>query len=131
MKYFASCLLALCVGFGAVAQTGPGSGDHSGIEYIDIIHCTHTDYGYTDHPYIVEDLQQRFLDIAIDAAGATSHLPRDERFYWTAEVLDIVWRWWKNATPERRSELIRLIQSGQIDIAALPFNVHPFLNARQ
>ncbi|HBB92606.1 MAG: hypothetical protein A2X22_09560 [Bacteroidetes bacterium GWF2_49_14] len=123
--------LALFVGIAASAQTDIGTYDHSGIEYIDIIHCSHTDYGFTDHPYIVEDLQLRFLDIAIDAASASSHLPTDERFYWTAEALDIVWRWWQNAAPDRKSELKRLIDNGQIEITALPFNVHPFLNVRQ
>ena len=121
----------LSAGIAAYAQTGPGTGDSSGIEYIDIIHCTHTDYGFTDHPYIVEELQQRFLDIAIDAADATSHLPAGKRFYWTAEALDIVWKWWENASPERRSLLEKLIHSGQIDVSALPFNVHPFLNPGQ
>jgi len=127
---FICLFLALSV-FASLAQIKPTSGTGPAIEYIDIIHCSHTDYGYTDHPFIVEELQQKFLDIAIDAALATNHLPAGQRFCWTAEALDIVWRWWKNATPERRSELIRLIESGQIDIAALPFNVHPFLNARQ
>lgn len=128
---FVLCLLWAVPQAALLAQRNQASNDDPGIEYIDIIHCSHTDYGYTDHPYIVEDLQQRFLDIAIDAASATSLLPSGQRFYWTAEALDIVWRWWNKATPERRSELIRLIQSGQIDITALPFNVHPFLNARQ
>lgn len=121
----------LFMGLTAYAQPNSGINDHSGIEYIDIIHCSHTDYGYTDHPYIVEDFQQRFLDIAIDAASATSGLPADQRFYWTAEALDIVWRWWQNASPDRRSELKKLIDNGQIEISALPFNVHPFLNDRQ
>ena len=124
-------IVSLCLWIETNAQTGSSTSDTLEIEYIDIIHCTHTDYGYTDHPYIVEELQSKFLDIAIDAASATSHLPEDRRFYWTAEALDVVFRWWEKASPERRLELERLINNGQIDISALPFNVHPFLNAKQ
>ena len=125
--------LLLFITFGAVinAQKSLNSNKVSGIEYIDIIHCTHTDYGYTDHPYIVEDIQQKFLNMAVDAASETCNLPADERFCWTAEALDVVWKWWQNATPDRRSEIKKLIQDGQIDVSALPYNIHPFLNARQ
>ena len=113
------------------AQTNVRADEIVSIEYIDLIHCTHTDYGYTDHPVIIEELQQKFLDIAIDAASATSHLHPDQQFYWTAEALDVVWNWWKNASPDRRSELISLINKGQIDISAIPYNFHPLLNDRQ
>ena len=124
-------LLIILFGIPAKGQIQTGKDSITGIEYIDIIHCTHTDYGYTDHPVIVEELQAKFLDIAIDAASATSHLPINKRFYWTSEALDVVWEWWKEAPQERREELKRLIDNGQIDISALPYNVHPFLNARQ
>jgi hypothetical protein len=128
MKFDVLFFLALLPGLSTLAQTNSAKEDASGIEYIDLIHCTHTDYGYTDHPIIVEDFQKRFLDIAVDAAEATRQLPEDQRFYWTAEALDVVWRWWNEAIPERRSQLLELVKDGQIDITALPFNVHPFLD---
>ncbi len=134
MKHIGSCFLVLFI-FLTIFKTevnGQKDSDKElDIEYIDLIHCSHTDYGYTDHPVIIEELQPTFLDIAIDAAGATSQLPVNERFCWTAEALDVVWEWWKRATPERRLELIRLIDNGQIDISALPYNLHPFLTERQ
>lgn len=120
-------LLMLC---GLAIKAQSTTDETSKIKYIDIIHCTHTDYGYTDHPIIIEDIQKGF-DIALDAASATSNLPVGERFCWTAEALDVVWEWWKEASPERQEELKRLIKNGQIDISALPYNVHPFLSARQ
>ncbi len=123
---FFICFFLICV---LATQGNPKETPE--IKYIDIIHCTHTDYGYTDHPVIVEELQQRFLDIAIDAASSTLELPKAERFKWTAEALDPVWEWWKKASPERKKELLQAIENGQIDVAALPYNVHPFLNARQ
>ena len=89
-KNILAASLFLVLGIAINAQKSSNPDETYGIKYIDIIHCTHTDYGYTDHPYIVEELQQKFLDIAVDAAGATSHCPVNERFYWTAEALDVV-----------------------------------------
>ena len=101
------------------------------IKYIDLIHCTHTDYGFTDHPYIARHLHELYLDVAIDAALATSNKKPEEQFGWTAEALDPVYQWWLKASPERRNDMLKVIQSGQLDITALPFNTEPFLNKKQ
>lgn len=101
------------------------------VKYIDLVHCSHTDYGFTDHPIIAQDLQKRFLDIAIDAALATQKKPASQQFKWTAEALDIVRDWWLENQPKRRKDLLKCIQSGQIAINALPFHIHPFINERQ
>lgn len=101
------------------------------IKYIDLVHCSHTDYGFTDHPMIAQELQRRFLDIAVDAAILTRENPKNEQFRWSAEALDVVKDWWEHATPERQKELLNSISSGQIAINALPFHIHPFINERQ
>ena len=101
------------------------------IKYIDLVHCTHTDYGFTDHPMIAQELQRRFLDIAVDAAILTRNNPKNEQFRWSAEALDVVKDWWEHATPERQKELLKSIESGQIAVNALPFHIHPFINERQ
>lgn len=101
------------------------------IKYIDLVHCSHTDYGFTDHPMIAQELQRRFLDIAVDAAILTRDNPKNEQFRWSAEALDVVKDWWEHATPERQNELLKTIRSGQIAINALPFHIHPFINERQ
>jgi len=44
-----------------VAQQTTGQG----IRHVDIIHHTHTDFGYTDMPSVCRDLQVRFLDAAL------------------------------------------------------------------
>ena len=51
-------------------ETGP-----SAIQHIDLVHLSHTDVGYTDHPIVCRELQVRYLDIAIDAALATQNQP--------------------------------------------------------
>src|SRR5580700_1482081 len=35
-----------------------------------LVHFTHTDLGFTDHPVVAEELQRRYLDIAVDASLA-------------------------------------------------------------
>jgi hypothetical protein len=50
------------------------------IKSIELIHCTHTDYGFTDNPVIVLDLQKRYLDIALDAIIETSDSTDNKKF---------------------------------------------------
>lgn len=76
------------------------------IEYIDLVHLSHTDYGYTDHP-------------------------EKPKFCWTAEALNTVYEWWQEASVDRRENLLRAIDSGQFEITAAPFNVNPLHNANQ
>lgn len=93
------------------------------IQYIDLVHCTHTDYGYTDHPVIIEELQTRFFDMAVSLALKSEGAKQP--FVWTAESMEPVERWWREASAERRKGLLRLIGNKQISINALPFNFNP------
>ncbi len=100
------------------------------IEHIDIVMLSHLDVGFTDQPYLViNELQRRYLDVALDAALATANEPVENRFHWTAESLIPVLAWWQKASPERRQELLREIRNGQMDVGAMPFNTLPFENA--
>ena len=45
------------------------------VKQLDLIHFSHTDYGFTDHPAVCRDLQRRYLDLALDTAQATRRLP--------------------------------------------------------
>lgn len=122
-------LIILCCGCSVVhAQQKDKMPD---IEYIDIIHFCHTDYGFTDDPEIATELHRKFLDIGIDAVLETVNDKSKPKFYWTAEAFETVYTWWTKATPERRKDLLKAINSGQLEITAMPFNVHPFFNSRQ
>ena len=79
--------------------------DCSIIKHINIVHMTHTDIGFTDHPLVCRRQQMRYLDIAIDAVLATSDRPAEGRFHWTAETTLAVDDWWKTADPQRRDRL--------------------------
>ena len=100
------------------AQTGK-------IRHIDLIHHSHTDVGYTDLPSVTRELQVRFLDAAIEACLL------NPRFRWTCEVTMTIADFWRQAPAARRAQFVQLVQKGQIDVMALPFNQAPFMNARQ
>jgi hypothetical protein len=103
----------------------------SAIQRIDLVHLSHTDVGYTDHPVVCRELQVRYLDIAIDAALATENRPEGIRFCWTAESAIGVDDWWRLATPERRADFLKAVDSGQIAVAAMAMNNTAFLNSQQ
>jgi hypothetical protein len=101
------------------------------IQHMDLVHFCHSDYGFTDHPTICRELQRRYIDIAIDAVLETLERPAENRFCWTAEAVIAVRDWWYAATPDRRDDFLRAVDSGQLDITALPLNQTPTLNRRE
>jgi hypothetical protein len=115
----------------ADAAVSPKEIGPSAIQHIDLVHLSHTDVGYTDHPIVCRELQVRYLDIAIDAALATQNRPEGSRFCWTAESAMGVNDWWRSATPERRADFLKAIDSDQIAVAAMAMNNTAALNGRQ
>ena len=110
----------------AEAAAAPGL-----IKQIDLVHFSHTDYGFTDHPSVCHELYRRYLDIAVDAALATTNYPEGARFCWTAETTEPVRAWWEAASPARRKEFLQAVRLGQLEVSALPLNNTPFLNGEQ
>lgn len=120
---------ALVVFFAAISVPASAGGGYDGkVRQIDIINWTHTDYGFTDHPLILFELQKRYIDIAIDYAERSSGNAPGERFTWTVEALDPLWRWWNEADESRRKKFLKAVDRGQIDVNIMPFNIHPFYN---
>lgn len=117
-------LIATACAAGDAADTGR-------IRHIDLVHFSHTDYGYTDHPAVCRDMQRRYLDIALDAIQATRAKPPAGRFAWTAETTVAVLDWWKAADPARRQAFLEAIRAGQLEVSALPLNNTPCLDRRQ
>ena len=72
------------------------------VQRIDMVHMSHTDVGFTDHPLACRRQQMRYLDIAIDAVLATKDNAPEERFCWTAEAALTVDDWWQAANASRR-----------------------------
>jgi hypothetical protein len=109
----------------------PPTGAESAIKEIEIVHFSHTDVGFTDHPDVCRDLYRRYFDIAVDTALDTMKGPPNHRFFWTAESTMPVTDWWQSASPARRKQLVQVLRAKQIELAAMPFNNTPFLNAAQ
>ncbi len=101
------------------------------IKRVDIVQHSHTDIGYTDHPMITRIRQTHYLDIAIDAVLETKNLPEKSKFFWTAEVGISVDDWWKEATPQRRAQLLEAIRTGQLEITAMAMNQTPMMNSKE
>ena len=121
-------LVLLAVAAAASAQEPTTAGV---IRRIDIVHMTHTDVGFTDHPIVCRRQQMRYLDIAIDAVLATSDAPPEARFCWTAETTLAVDDWWQAASAVRREDFLRAVGTGRLEIAALAMNQTPTLNPVQ
>lgn len=133
MKHILIVLSVLSCAFCAQATLKSDISDNKrdtlGIKYVDIVHCTHTDYGYTDHPVIAVDLHKRYLDVALDLALESQHNKPGERFTWTAEALDPFYLWWKEASASRRKDMLKMIKNGQIAVNNMPFHIAPFINS--
>jgi len=113
-----------------VARGAKGQGNvENEFEYIDLVHFTHTDLGYTDHPDIMHEMHRRFIDIAIDAALKTTN--NSTPFCWTAEVLGPVYDWWNEADNNRKNDLLKVIRSGQFEVCGIPYNFDAFLGENE
>jgi len=98
-------------------------------EYIDLVHFTHTDLGYTDHPDVMHEMHRRFIDIAIDAALNTTN--KSTPFCWTAEVSGPIYDWWNEADAKRRNDLLTVIGTGQFEVCGIPYNFDAFLGENE
>ena len=107
-------------------QTAPAA-----IQEVNLVHFSHTDVGFTDHPAVCRELYRRYLDIALDTVLDSMKGPPEGRFCWTAEATLPVNDWWEAASPGRRKQLIKAARSGQLELTALACNNTPFMNAAQ
>jgi len=101
------------------------------IQDVNLVHFCHTDVGFTDHPTVARELHRRYLDTALDAVLARLEGPPEQRLCWTAEAVMTVNDWWETAPPERRVRFLEAVRAGVLDVAALPFNQTPFMDAAQ
>ena len=82
----ARVVLLFLAGAWGVLCTSPASrgfaaqADLVRVQHIDLVHFSHTDYGFTDHPVVCRELQRRYLDIAVDGVLATCRKPAEGRF---------------------------------------------------
>ncbi len=103
----------------------------AGIQRIDLIHLSHTDFGFTDHPAVCRELQRRYIDVALDLVQNTAGRNEAGKFYWTLETTAPFRDWWQSASPDRREKFVQAVRAGQLEVTALPLNNSPFLDREE
>ena len=97
------------------------------IKTIHLLHHTHTDFGYTDHPVIAQRLFRRYTGEALELIQS-HRTDSDEaaQFRWTIEVAEVAVQFWQSASPAERQQMRDLAHAGLLDMGALPFHPHGF-----
>ncbi|MFI6344203.1 alpha-mannosidase [Streptomyces sp. NPDC050560] len=91
---------------------------------IHLVHHSHLDIGYTDPQGPVLGEHVAFLDSCLDLTRATDGWPDDARFRWAVESLWSFEQWAAVRPPERVREFVERVRAGQIELTALPYNLH-------
>jgi hypothetical protein len=91
---------------------------------IHLVHHSHLDIGYTDPQGTVLAEHVAFLDSCLDLVRATADRPDDAKFRWAVESLWSFEQWAAARSPERVREFVDYVRAGQIELTALPYNLH-------
>lgn len=94
-----------------------------GIEEILVLHHSHLDVGYTHSQPVLWQLQNEYVDEAIDWLERTADLPEDSRPRWTCEATEPVLRWLTESSPKQLARFTKLCRQGRIGLAALRWHV--------
>jgi hypothetical protein len=91
---------------------------------IHLVHHSHLDIGYTDPQGTVLAEHVAFLDSCLDLVRATADRPDEAKFRWAVESLWSFEQWVAARSPERVQEFVDYVRAGQIELTALPYNLH-------
>jgi hypothetical protein len=98
------------------------------ITAIDLLHHTHTDFGYTDLPSTCWSLHARYIEQAVTFCERFADYPDAARFRWTCETLRPVQKFLAEAPVECRQRFDRCFERGLIDVAAAPFHTSSLMD---
>ena len=98
------------------------------IKEILLVHHSHTDIGYTHPQPVVLELQRRFIDTALDYLEETADWPLGSRLTWTCEVTGVTLDWWRQASEEQQQRFLAAAARGQLEVAALQWNMTPLMD---
>lgn len=93
------------------------------VEDILLLHHSHLDLGYTHSQPVLWELQQEYIDQAIDWLEQTHDLPPGSRPKWTCEATEPLRRWLARASADRIERFRSLHAQGRIGVSALRWHV--------
>src|SRR5579863_1341454 len=93
------------------------------VEDILLLHHSHLDLGYTHSQPVLWELQQEYIDHAIDWLEQTHDLPPESRPKWTCEATEPLRRWLARASADRIERFCSLHAQGRIGVSALRWHI--------
>ncbi|MGA8115176.1 MAG: hypothetical protein WCA46_16050, partial [Actinocatenispora sp.] len=91
---------------------------------IHLVHHSHLDIGYTDPQGTVLNQHVAFLDSCLDLTRTTDGWPEESKFRWAVESLWSFEQWAAARPPDRVAEFVERVRAGQIELTAMPYNLH-------
>ena len=88
-----------------------------------LLSYSHNDIGYTDLQPYIERKQMENIDATLQLIKQTKDYPLDAKFKWNMEVIWALESYLKQASEEKRREVIEAIRNGSIGLNALYANV--------
>ena len=101
------------------------------VQEILISHHSHTDIGYTHEQPVLWELQNRFIEQAMDLIEETHDFPAGSQLKWTCEVSAPVVRWLKTAPARQVERFVRMAKDGRIEVMALYCNLTPLYDLEE
>jgi hypothetical protein len=95
-----------------------------------VVHHTHTDWGYTSHPSMVEAQHYRYIDQAVDLCRRYRDRETSSPYRWTCESSWVVHGWMKSRAPRERRAFLDCVRRGEIEVAAMPLHPTPLADSR-
>jgi hypothetical protein len=96
-----------------------------------VLSHSHIDIGYTFAQPVLWELQNRYIDQAIELCEATADRPEPSRLRWTCEITAPLLRWIDRASGRQLDRFRALVKAGQMSAGAMPLHVTPLYDLEQ
>jgi hypothetical protein len=90
-----------------------------------VVHHSHTDWGYTSHPAIVEQRHYQYIDEAVALCRPNADRDPALRYRWTCECAWVVQGYLRARSARQRRAFLECVARGDIEVAGLPLQPTP------